>query len=615
MDEIVLLTSLAMFLLLAAVCSIIFNRIKLPPLIGYLISGIIVANVMEITEEQETVVSILADMGLIMLMFCIGMEINLKKLRKQGVFAMKVALIEVPFMVLGGTVVGMVLGMGAIPSICLGGVIAGSSTAVVLGVLNMQNRLSREEVDTLILVIIMEDISQVIILSMLTPLMAGSELDGGGIAAMVVSILAFMIVAVVAGLKLMPRIINWISDNVSPEILTVTTVGLAFGMALLASYVGLSVAIGAFLMGMMVAPGRKSKDILHDIEPMKNIFMAMFFISVGMEIALGTLMENIVLTLVFLIMFISLKTVAVFLGYWMSNEKARKSFECAVSYLAMGEFAFIIAKQAFDYDVFTEGMYTAIVGAALASMILLPLISKNAATGWDRTLQHTPKRALRLLMHIDSIKSAFYFRISQTSKKTRKEIASSMTLSYFLVLIIAFIEIVFVLISPYFMEWGEKYFGGGSELWAALVLLINLFIISIPIHKLIRNLRVISVITRRNSPKLPFSNERSAILEIINQTNTSILTLIIGISIIIVVPNGIELWEHFVVLFIALAFLLVYNHTMVGRRIAAQDLEDAQDEDMDLDKFKALIDEKVRENEAQAGIERSASIDTGDKRY
>ncbi len=102
MDETVLLVSLALFLLLAAVCSIVFNKIRLPPLIGYLMAGIIVANFVSISEEQMDVVDILSDMGLTMLMFCIGLEINLKKLRKQGVFAMKVAMVEIPFMVLAG---------------------------------------------------------------------------------------------------------------------------------------------------------------------------------------------------------------------------------------------------------------------------------------------------------------------------------------------------------------------------------------------------------------------------------------------------------------------------------------------------------------------------------
>ncbi|MBR1452780.1 MAG: cation:proton antiporter, partial [Candidatus Methanomethylophilaceae archaeon] len=476
LDEITLMTSLAVFLLLAAVCSIVFNKIKMPSLIGYLVTGIIVANVWNVSEDGEAVVEILSNMGLIMLMFCIGMEINLKKLRKQGVFAMRVALVEIPFMVMGDTIVGTLLGLSSIQSICLGAVVAGSSTAVVLGVLKMQNRLEKDRIDTLILVIIMEDIAQVIILSMITPLMAGSELDGGGLAALIMSILVFMVVSVFVGLKFMPRIINWVSDNVTSEVLVIFAIGLTFGMALLASYVGLSVAIGAFLMGMMIAPSRKNKEILHDIEPMKNVFMAMFFISVGMEIGIETLIDNIGLTLVFLIMFITLKTMAVFSGYWLANENARDSFSSAVSFLAMGEFAFIIAKQALDYNVFDNGIYTSIVGAALLSMITLPLISKNAAERWDLVASKMPGKMLRSMKALDNIKISFYARIALASRRTRKEISGSMNRSYLGLIAIVVVELVFTLIAPPLKAWGMQYFGGNDWMWSFMILSINLVV-------------------------------------------------------------------------------------------------------------------------------------------
>ena len=219
MDEIVLMTSLALLLLLAAVCSIVFNKLKLPPLIGYLMAGIIVANFLTIDEMGEAIVEILSDMGLIMLMFCIGMEINLKKIRKQGLFAIEVALVQLPLMVLGGVVAGTLMGFNMVQSICLGGIISGSSTAVVMAVLKTQKRLDKDHIDTLVLITIMEDIGQVIILSMITPLMAGTELDTNGLIAMVLSIIAFMVVSSVVGLRFVPRIINWVSDSVSSEVL------------------------------------------------------------------------------------------------------------------------------------------------------------------------------------------------------------------------------------------------------------------------------------------------------------------------------------------------------------------------------------------------------------
>jgi CPA2 family monovalent cation:H+ antiporter-2 len=614
MDETVLLVSLALFLLLAAVCSIVFNKIRLPPLIGYLMAGIIVANFVSISEEQMDVVDILSDMGLTMLMFCIGLEINLKKLRKQGVFAMKVAMVEIPFMVLAGTIFGGLFGLDSFQSLCLGAVMAGSSTAVVLGVLKIQNRLEKDRIDTLILVIIMEDIAQVIVLSMITPLMAGSALDAGGLAAMVVSIIAFMAASIIFGVRLMPRVINWVSDNVSSEVLVLFTVGLAFGMALLASYVGLSVAIGAFLMGMMIASSRKSKDINHDIEPMKNIFMAMFFISVGMEISLVTLIDNIGLTVALLILFVVMKSLAVFLGYWLANDTPRNSVSSAVSFLAMGEFAFIIAKQALDYNVFSDTIYTSIVGAALLSMVTLPFISKNATRHYDYMYERLPDGIMNMFKKINATKVAFYSGILNSPNKSRREMLSSVTMSYICILLLAVIEIVFILVAPTISGWAFTYFGGSVLLWSITVLLINLFALYIPTYTLIENIKDIYRKANTSNADSARGNVRFTVIDSFLMTHTLLIALMIDITILIIMPNGLDIWEHIVVLAIALVILLVLNKRSLRKR-AEQDSYDVEDEDfnnMDTDSFKALVRSKVSDPLEEEKVESVVSIDSGD---
>jgi CPA2 family monovalent cation:H+ antiporter-2 len=597
MDEIVLLTSLALFLLLAAVCSIVFNKIKLPPLIGYLIAGIIISNTIVISEDSQDVVEMLSDMGLIMLMFCIGLEINLKKIRKQGLFAMKVAVVEIPFMVLGGTVLGILIGLDPIQSICLGAVMAGSSTAVVLGVLKMQKRLDKDSIDTLILVIIMEDIAQVVILSMLTPLMAGNELETGKLIAMIASIVALMVASLIVGVRLMPRLINWVSDNVSSEVLVVLTVGLAFGMSLLANYVGLSVAIGAFLMGMMIASSRKSKEVLLSIEPMKNIFMAMFFISVGMEISLVTLSNNISLTLILLLAFVGMKCLAVFSGYWLANESARKSFASAISFVAMGEFAFIISKQALDYGVFSEATYTSIVGAALLSMILLPFLSKNAVRNWDFISERLPDPLIDVFKNISKAKDSFYSGIQNSSNRARKEVSSAMTLSYVCILLVAVIEIVFIIASPYIRDWAVTYFHGPPTFWSGVILLLNLFALYIPIYSLTENLRNMYEISRRH--QWGSNKERTVrhgMVDSIFMSNSMMLALMIDITILIIIPNDLGIWEHFIILFIALVILVMINRRSIKRKseIASYDLSEDESEEMTTASFKELIDKKMQ---------------------
>jgi CPA2 family monovalent cation:H+ antiporter-2 len=610
MDEIVLLTSLAVFLLLAGVCSIVFNKIKLPPLVGYLFAGIIVANIWDVSEDSQTVVEILSDMGLIMLMFCIGLEINLKKIRKQGVLAMKVALVEIPFMVLFGAIFGSILGLDSLQSLCLGAVMAGSSTAVVLGVLRMQNRLEKDRIDTLILVIIMEDIAQVIILSMITPMMAGGAMDPGALAAMIVSIIAFMVVSIFLGIRFMPRIINWIADSVSSEVVVIFTVGLAFGMALLASYVGLSVAIGAFLMGMMVASSRKSRDITHDIEPMKNIFMAMFFISVGMEIRLTTLMDNLTLTLCLLVIFVVLKLIAVFLGYWFANETPKNSFTSAISFLVMGEFAFIIAKQALDYEVFSEGVYTSIVGAALLSMVLLPLISQNADGRWDAVAKRIPEKLMNMFKALDGAKTSFYSMLSDSSRRTRKEVNANITMVYILLVMITIIEIFFMLATQTIIQWGMTYFGGDLIIWSILVLLLNFFVLYVPTIRLF--IRVKTMLIMANGFKNMLTSEHGLITHIF-MSNAWIMAMMLDITLIIIVPNGLELWEHIVVLFIALVILLIYNLKSVRARTEMVTVfEDDDTYDVDLDEFIELMNRKYEENLERATAHKTVSIDTGD---
>ena len=168
MEEMVVLTALALFTLLAAICSIVFNKLKLPPLIGYIVAGIILVNILFIYQDEETIsaeeeiISLLKDMGLVMLMFCIGLEINIKKIRKQGSFAILVAVIQLPLMVFGGFIAGTFLGFDMTQSIVLGAIISGSSTAVVMAVLKSQNRLDKEHIEMLVLITIMEDIGQVI---------------------------------------------------------------------------------------------------------------------------------------------------------------------------------------------------------------------------------------------------------------------------------------------------------------------------------------------------------------------------------------------------------------------------------------------------------------------
>ena len=430
-----------------------------------------------------------------------------------------------------------------------------------------QNRLDKDHIDTIVLITIMEDIGQVIILSMITPLMAGSELDSNGLIAMVLSIMAFMIISIVVGLRFMPRIINWVSDNVTFEVLLVLAVGMAFGMALLAEYAGLSVAIGAFLMGMMIASSRKNKELSHDIEPMKNILMAMFFISVGMEISLQTLVDNVVMIFLLYLIYAFLKSGTVFLGYWLGNETPRNGFISAVSLVAMGEFAFIIAKQALDYEVVDESFYTSVIGAALISMIALPILSRYSTVVWDKSVETCPGKVMSGLVRLNNARNTFYTNVAASSKRTRREVERLMTLNYVCVLLVILVEILFVLINPAFAEWFAEYIGGTVLLWSVLMLLMNLFGIYLPIYVIVNNLRTARTISRQRNEGDSVKEDRESptIAKMFMMTSTTMVSMMAAIIVLIVVPNNLGIWEHIIVMVLALAGLFYYNRKSIQK--------------------------------------------------
>ena len=560
MDGTAMLTSMALFALLAGLCSIIFNRLKLPPLIGYLVAGIVVANVFHVNETGEIVISMLSDMGLVLLMFCIGLEINLKKIRKQGMFAIEVAVIQLPLMVLGGFIAGNFLGFNMIQCLTLGAIISGSSTAVVMAVLKSQNKLDREHIETLVLITIMEDIGQVIILSIITPVLAGSSMDPTDLVVMVVSIVVFMVASMLIGFRFIPRLINWVSDNVTEEILMVLSVGMAFGLALLSTYAGLSMAIGAFLMGMIMSACRKSKEINESIDPMKNLFMAMFFISVGMEISVNTLVDNIGMIIAIYLIFAILKSSTVFLGYWVGNQDGRTGFLSAVGLVAMGEFAFIIAKEALDFGVVNESFYTSVIGAALLSMIMLPFLTRYSDRIWDKSVEKCPDWLNRRILKVNAARDSLYMNIYATSKKSRKAIRKSMTRAYINVLVLAILEIAFYIVVPKLGRFLSDAFGGDVFLWYLGLLVVNFVVLLIPATYIVKNVKFLDEIVIAGAQRISRldgrEDEFGHLYQKFLDMNTSFMAMIIVFVIILLVPNPLPLSAHLLIL--VLAAIVVY---------------------------------------------------------
>ncbi|WP_019177045.1 cation:proton antiporter [Methanomassiliicoccus luminyensis] len=406
MSEVRVIIDMAILLIISGIFAVIFAKIKMPPILGYICAGIIIGPTMfpDLWVEGETV-SILSSLGIVLLLFYIGLETDLSKLKSTGMKILIIVLVQMPFMVAIGYVLGILLGMNFVQSIFLGAIISGTSTAVVTGILKTAKHIDAEMAKLIITITIFEDVGQVLILTMAAPLLAGDTPALGSTLYMVMGLILFVGMTVVFGMTLVPRLINFVGKRFSPEILLIVAVGLCFLMAAISSVIGLDFAIGAFFMGVMIAMSRFGHKIMKTVEPVKELFMAVFFVSIGLQVSPVLIYENIWLAVIIAVVFIVSKIVSIFIGCYLVNMSARDSLTVATSLLAMGEFAFIIAAAALGAGVVSQGFYAAVIGGALISMFVMPLITKIQPKLFDWTVKLIPNRLLCSLRSIDDIRS------------------------------------------------------------------------------------------------------------------------------------------------------------------------------------------------------------------
>ena len=438
-----LLLDMTLMLLIAGACSIIFSRLRLPPIIGYLAAGIILGPTMltDISVNPATI-ELLSNMGIVLLMFSIGLNLNIKKLKQLGSFIVILLSLEMPFMVVAGYLAGLALGLNSVASIFLGAVISGTSTAVVVACLHDRKDIDEDIRSTTTTITVMEDLGQVLILSMAAPLLVGDTPALGNIALMVISIVVFIVASLVVGSKFVPRILDWIGRNYEPEVLLIVALGLCFAMALVSSLIGLSIAIGAFIMGLIVSQAVRAQEVAEKVGPMKEVFMAVFFISIGIQVVPSAIIDNIGLVLAIAIVFIIAKTFSVSVGSYMLRGNPRNSFMVAISLVAMGEFAFIIAKTALDAGVVDHQFYASVIGAALITMVLLPILSKASPLIYSGLSRLTPRHFKMAMSNFDSLRWDIWSR-TRSSPEVRRATMWELVLVFIDLLTIVLIQMMF----------------------------------------------------------------------------------------------------------------------------------------------------------------------------
>jgi len=337
------LNALAVVLCVAAVTTVLFQRLRQPVVLGYILAGLLIGPHVPFPLVADIgIVQTLSEVGVILVMFSLGLEFSLRKLGSVGPTAALTALFETSLMMWLGYTVAQLFGWTTIESVFTGAVLAISSTTIVAKAFQEQT-ISGKLREIVFGVLIVEDLIAILLLASLTAIATGSGLAPGPLAITIGKLAAFLLALISIGLLLVPRAIRLIISLKRPETIIISSIGLCFALALLASALGYSVALGAFIAGSLIAESGEEKQVEQLVEPVRDIFAAVFFVSVGMLIDPTLVIAHWRAILILTLVVISGKLFGVSVGSFLTGTRLRTSIKSGMSLAQIGEFSFIIA--------------------------------------------------------------------------------------------------------------------------------------------------------------------------------------------------------------------------------------------------------------------------------
>ena len=395
---------LAVILVTAGVITVIFKWLKQPLVLGYILAGFFIGPYFPwfpaVTDTQS--VHVWSDIGIVFLMFALGLEFSIKKLKKVGATGAVTALTELAIMFLIVNSVGHILGFKDMDCIFLGCMLSISSTAIIVKSFDDLKLKQQKFTSTVTAVLVVEDIVAVLLLVVLSTISVSRTFNGGALVMSMVKLAFFLVVWFVFGIYLIPTFLRWMRKYMTEETLLLVAVGLCFAMVVFADKVGFSTALGAFVMGAILAETIEA-DVIHRlVTPLKNLFGAVFFVSVGMMIKPEVLGKSWLPILVIALCIILFKSTAATLGVLLSGKPLKTAVQSGFCFCQIGEFSFIIAGLGMSFGVINENLYPIIVSVSILTTFVTPYMIKGAMPfyGWME-----PKLPAKLKQRIDEYSS------------------------------------------------------------------------------------------------------------------------------------------------------------------------------------------------------------------
>lgn len=399
-----LFSDLALILVTAGVTTVIFKWLKQPLVLGYIVAGFLIGPHFTYFPviTDTTSVQTWSDIGMVFLLFAIGLEFSFKKLKKVGGPGAIVVLTELIIMFSVGFVIGKLIGWQKMNCIFLGCMLSISSTSIIVKAFDDLKLKNEKFSADVIGALVVEDLVAVVLMVILSTLSVGNSFDGKELVFSMVKLVFFLVIWFIFGIYLIPSFLRWIRRFMTEETLEIISIGLCFGMVLLATYAGFSSALGAFVMGSILAETLEA-DIIHRlVTPIKNLFGAIFFVSVGMMVNPEVLVQYTWPVVIIALAVMIFKTLSATIGMFISGHDAKTSFNAGFCFCQIGEFSFIIASLGLSFKVIDEFLYPIIVTVSIVTTFFTPYIIKAANPLYNWLSPRIPERWLKALTNVEN---------------------------------------------------------------------------------------------------------------------------------------------------------------------------------------------------------------------
>ena len=400
-----LIQDLALILMVAGLVTLLFKKLRQPLVLGYIVAGFLVSPhmpyLMSVVDKAD--IQTWADIGVMFLLFSLGLDFSFKKILKMGMAPVIAAITIIFCMMALGTGVGTLFGWSRMNCLFLAGMLAMSSTTIIYKALDDLGLRQQRFAGLVMSVLILEDVLAIVMMVMLSTIARGANPDGSMMIESVGKIVFFLVLWFVVGIFLIPPFLRKTRRLMNDETLVVVALGLCCAMAVLSTTVGFSSAFGAFVMGSILAETIEADKITTVVEPVKNLFGAIFFVSVGMLVDPAILVSYAVPILVLVLTILVGQAIFGTMGFMLSGQPLKTAMRCGFSMAQIGEFAFIIASLGLSLRVISDFLYPVVVAVSVITTFLTPYMIKAAIPCYEFMERRLPRRWIRRLDHMGAI--------------------------------------------------------------------------------------------------------------------------------------------------------------------------------------------------------------------